>query len=189
MKRLLSLIIGLSTLTGTIFLTWCNKQPIILQGNIIEQKNTVEQGDLVEITYTSMLKNGIPFKKTENNETLHFIVWSGEVIKGLDKGVIGMKVNEVKTLEIVPEDAYANEYNPLKIQQIARARLNSGMIDAKEWAYIKIGNVEGTIKWFIKDENGNDVVILENNPPYTYEALTYIITMKKITKNKWYELK
>jgi hypothetical protein len=58
------------------------------------------------------------------------------------------------------------------------------MKDAKEGAYIKIGNSEATIKWFTKDEQGMDLVILDMNPPYTYTTLSYTVTIKKLEKRQ-----
>lgn len=85
----------------------------------------VESGDTVEINYLGKLKTGEVFdtsyeaivkndsiKKApyfhlrENYSTLIFTVGSGKVIKGLEKAVAGMKIGEVKSVEIQPEDAY-----------------------------------------------------------------------------------
>lgn len=178
MKKTFFLIIIWSIITGTAFLAWCTKQTIVAQDNI------VQQGDTVEISYTAMLPNGLslPSKKIEDMNGVSFVVWAGKVIKGLDEWVIGMKVNDRKALEISPENAYANEYDPMKVQKIAKALFDDGIVWAKEGAYIKIGDIEGTIKWFTKDENGKEFVLLETNPLYTYTTISYVITLKKLEK-------
>ena len=181
MKKTLSLIVIVSAITSVAFLIWCTKQ------TIIQQSDTVQQGDTIEISYAAMLPNGLslPSKKIEDMDNLHFVVWAGKVIKGLDEWVIGMKVDDTKTLEISPENAYASEYDPMKVQKFAKIILDdAGMQDIPVGAYIKIGKLEGTIKWFTIDAQGNELVLLETNPLYTYTTITYKVTIKKLEKKQ-----
>jgi hypothetical protein len=57
-----------------------------------------------------------------------------------------MKVNTTNTIEITPDNAYASEYDITKVKTIVKTALGEAMKDAKEGAYIKIGNSEATIK-------------------------------------------
>ncbi len=65
-------------------------------------KTTVENGDSVEVEYMGTLTNGTKF----DNGTVKFTVGSGQMIKGFDKGVVGMKIGESKDMIIPPEDGY-----------------------------------------------------------------------------------
>ena len=47
---------------------------------------------------------------------------TGQVIKGIDTGVLGMKEGEEKTLKISPEDAYG-EHKKYLVQDIPLSRL------------------------------------------------------------------
>lgn len=86
---------------------------------------TVEKGDTVEVDYTGRLESGAVFdtsySETARNasvpkapwfnerpfyEPLEFITGAGMMIEGFDEAVIGMKINETKTVEIPPEKAY-----------------------------------------------------------------------------------
>ncbi len=68
-------------------------------------------GDRVSVNYTGSLLNGTVFDsnvdpKYGNKEAFTFNLGAGEVIKGWDVGLVGMKIGEKRKLEIAPEFAY-----------------------------------------------------------------------------------
>jgi peptidylprolyl isomerase len=68
-------------------------------------------GDSVSMNYTGRLADGTVFDsnidpKFKHVEPFIFTLGAGQVIPGWDKGIVGMKVGEKKTLVIPPEDAY-----------------------------------------------------------------------------------
>ena len=79
--------------------------------------------------YTGKLENGTVFDLTSREDVakqagiyvdgrtyapLKFVAGAGQMIKGFDKGVIGMKVGDEKTITLPPEEAYG-EYDKSKI--------------------------------------------------------------------------
>ena|SRR6185503_7899479 len=70
-----------------------------------------KEGDEVSMNYTGRLQNGTVFDsnvdpKFNHVEPFVFTLGAGQVIAGWDKGIVGMKVGEKKTLTIPPADAY-----------------------------------------------------------------------------------
>lgn len=64
-------------------------------------------GKTVEVHYTGKLVNGKVFDSSRTrNEPFAFSLGGGEVIRGWDEGVKGMKVGEVRILTIPPEMGY-----------------------------------------------------------------------------------
>ena len=68
-------------------------------------------GDTVAVNYTGMLADGTVFDSNVDPKFKHvqpfvFTLGAGQVIPGWDKGLVGMKVGEKKTLVIPPADAY-----------------------------------------------------------------------------------
>ena len=65
-------------------------------------------GDNVKMLYTGYLTNGTEFDSTakHGNEPFGFKLGSGQVIKGWDEGVAGMKVGEKRKLVIPPDLGY-----------------------------------------------------------------------------------
>ncbi len=73
--------------------------------------DAVKSGDTVSVNYTGKLQDGTVFDsnvdpKFQHVEPFTFTVGAGQVIPGWDKGIVGMKVGEKKTLTIPPADAY-----------------------------------------------------------------------------------
>lgn len=65
------------------------------------------KGDMVMVHYTGKLTNGTVFDSSiGRGEPFGFVLGAGMVIPGWEKGILGMKVGEKKTLTIAPEDAY-----------------------------------------------------------------------------------
>ncbi|MAG18425.1 MAG: peptidylprolyl isomerase [Candidatus Diapherotrites archaeon] len=67
----------------------------------------VENGDTIKVEYVGTFPDtGEEFDKSEGRGPLEFVVGTGMMIKGFDAAVVGMALNEEKTVQIPPEDAY-----------------------------------------------------------------------------------
>ena len=67
----------------------------------------VKNGDTVSVHYTGTLENGKKFDSSVDRGTpFSFTVGAGQVIKGWDQGLLGMKVGEKKKLVLHPSLAY-----------------------------------------------------------------------------------
>jgi FKBP-type peptidyl-prolyl cis-trans isomerase 2 len=86
-------------------------------------------------------------------------------------------------MSIAADKAYYKEYNPMKIQKVAKVVLDMAKITAIEGKKVKIGEAEGLVKGFEKDDQGYEYVLLDMNDPYTYETLTYKVTIKALEKS------
>ncbi|MFZ2149914.1 MAG: FKBP-type peptidyl-prolyl cis-trans isomerase [Minisyncoccia bacterium] len=76
-----------------------------------ESRAVAQSGDMVAMNYTGRLSDGTVFDSNVDPKFGHvepyvFPLGAGQVIPGWDKGIVGMKVGEKKTLTISPEDAY-----------------------------------------------------------------------------------
>lgn len=80
-------------------------------GDVAKGGDVAKTGDTVVMNYTGRLQNGAVFDsnvdpKFNHVEPFPFTLGAGQVIRGWDKGIVGMKVGEKKTLTIPPEDGY-----------------------------------------------------------------------------------
>jgi len=65
-----------------------------------------KHGDTVKIHYTGKLEDGIVFDTSIGREPLQFKIGEDQVIQSLEKGIIGMNLNESKTVTIPSDEAY-----------------------------------------------------------------------------------
>lgn len=68
----------------------------------------VKTGDKVRVHYSGRLLDGTLFDSSEGREPLEFTVGAGQMIKGFDAGVQGMRVGDRKTIQVPPEEAYGH---------------------------------------------------------------------------------
>ncbi len=82
----------------------------------------VKKGDKVKVHYTGKLQDGTVFDSSEGREPLEFEVGGGRLIRGFDEGVVGMKVDEEKTINIKAAEAYGDLRDDLIIE-VPKAQL------------------------------------------------------------------
>jgi FKBP-type peptidyl-prolyl cis-trans isomerase len=71
---------------------------------------TAKMGDTVKVHYTGWLTDGTEFDSSlKSGRPISFTLGSGEVIKGWDQGVAGMKVGGTRKLTIPSELAYGKK--------------------------------------------------------------------------------
>src|SRR5579862_8657074 len=86
---------------------------LFMQGPKLETKDVSEgkgraaqANDLVTVEYTGTLADGKQFDSSKGKPPFTFTLGKGEVIKGWDQGVVGMKVGGDRELTIPPDLAY-----------------------------------------------------------------------------------
>ena len=108
--------VPLHSLTGRLLI----KPIIISKNNIMSQ---VKANDTVKVHYTGKLADGQVFDSSvERGEPIEFTMGQGQLIPGFEKGLIDMKVNEKKTINIPKEEAYGEPREEL-IQEVQKSQL------------------------------------------------------------------
>ncbi len=76
---------------------------------------TAESGKTVVVHYTGYLTNGFKFDSSlDRDSALEFHLGNGEMIKGWDVGIVGMKVGGKRKLIIPPAMGYGgSDYGPI----------------------------------------------------------------------------
>jgi FKBP-type peptidyl-prolyl cis-trans isomerase FkpA len=69
-------------------------------------------GDHVKVHYTGWLTSGKKFDSSVGGKPFEFRIGNGDVIKGWEEGVTGMKVGGKRQLRIPPDLAYGKEGYP-----------------------------------------------------------------------------
>jgi FKBP-type peptidyl-prolyl cis-trans isomerase len=73
---------------------------------------TAQSGQTVRVLYTGWLRNGTRFDFADDpNDPLEFQLGVGDVIRGWDEGIAGMRVGGTRKLVIPPSLAYGSASN------------------------------------------------------------------------------
>lgn len=86
----------------------------------------VKEGDSVVISYIGRLEDGTVFDSTEDRNPLEFTVGEGELIPGLEQGILGMTPGESKTIVIPMELGYGPHLKE-RICELDKKRIPQGI--------------------------------------------------------------
>lgn len=138
----------------------------------------VEKGNMVKVEYVGSFPDGNVFDKSEGRGPLEFEAGAGQMIKGFDEAVIGMKINEEKTVTIAPENAYGTAGSGQKITAPVSQISADGNVEAGMSVYTANG-MEGKVT---QVESGIATVVFEH--PLAGKTLQFWIKVVSIKKNK-----
>jgi protein-disulfide isomerase len=89
-------------------------------------------GRIVLVQYTERVKDGPELESTRTGGLPYrFTLGAGQVIKGLDQGLVGMRVGEKRTLTIPPELGYGDRGAPPKIPAGATLVFEVELVEVK----------------------------------------------------------
>ena len=107
------------TLAVFLFAVSCSKEKQTMSNGLqiedikIGEGSEVKKFDIVTVNYTGTLEDGTKFDSSLNpgRTPFRFTVGAGQVIKGWDEGLTGMKVGGKRKLTIPPELGYGSRDN------------------------------------------------------------------------------
>ncbi len=111
-----TLIIGVVVIAALIFYLVKNPygEPKIVANDTVVSVNYIgklENGTLFDTSDVDAAKAAGIYNPQRDYEPLTFTIGQGQMIKGFEQGVLGMRKGEKKTLTIKPEDAYGSYDN------------------------------------------------------------------------------
>lgn len=150
----------------------------------------VESGISVMLNYTGKFEDGVIFDSSveenakncenyspqRNYEPLMVKVGAGQVIKGFDNALVGMKVGEKKEVLIPPEEGYGN-YNKDLVQTVPIEAFKTAGITPSEGQLLNTSMGMGTVSHVDDAE-----VKVDFNSPLAGKTLIFEITVEDIIK-------
>lgn len=91
------------------------KVDVVVEEILVGKGRTAYFGDKATIHYTGTLVDGKPFDSSRGRQPLTFRLGEGEVIRGLEKGLVGMRVGGKRKITIPPELGYGKRGSPKSI--------------------------------------------------------------------------
>ena len=141
-----------------------------------QNERRVMKGDTISVYYTGTLDDGSIFDSNVGKEPLKFKVGSGELIKGFDDGVIGMKEGEEKDVHIDAKDAYGDERSEL-VMDIPTADFGGAEIKVGMGVSTQDG-LQGRVIGV-----GDKEIKVDFNPELAGKDLNFKIKVSKIEKH------
>ncbi|MEI7904957.1 MAG: peptidylprolyl isomerase [Candidatus Firestonebacteria bacterium] len=136
-----------------------------------EIKMTVKKGDKIKVQYEgSTTADGKVFDKSKPESPLGFTVGAGQMIKGFDKAVEGMKLNEEKTVSFKCEEGYGKRDEKM-------------LMKFKKDFFPKDVKVEKGMMVPLQDQSGNvhQAVVVEVNAEGAVLDLNHFLAGKDLT--------
>ena len=141
--------------------------------------DVVKKGNKVKVEYVGSLEDGTVFDSSEiHNEPLEFIVGAGQLIKGFDDAVVGMKIGEEKEIRLPPNEAYG-PHNPEFVKDMPRD------------CFPEDQEIQSGMMFMIALQNGRQIpvriskvsdytVTVDLNPPLAGKTLVFHIKLLEI---------
>lgn len=139
----------------------------------------VKENNTIKVHYTGKLADGQVFDSSEGKEPLEFTLGQGRLIPGFEKGLIDMKLNEKKTINIAVEDAYGEPREDLIIE-VSKTELPQEMAPEVGMGLVS-RTPEGQEMNLLVVEVKDETVILDGNHPLAGRDLIFDLEVVEIS--------
>jgi len=144
--------------------------------------DVVKKGDKVKVEYTGKLEDGTIFDSSDKHDApLEFIVGQGQLIKGFDNAVVGMKKGEEKEVTLKPEEAYG-PHRPELVKEMPRESFQVEQ-DIKPGMMFMVQVQDGRQIPVRVSDVSDSTVTIDLNPPLAGKTLVFTIKVIDIFEN------
>jgi peptidylprolyl isomerase len=131
-------------------------------------RHVVLAGDRVQVHYTTFAHDQSVIETSVDREPLEFVVGAGQVVDGLDRAVVGMKVGDRKRLPVMPEQAFGQRETRWQ-QSVPRCSLPERVSEGDQLSATLAGQkFDVWVRHLLADE-----AVLDANHPLAGETLLY----------------
>jgi peptidylprolyl isomerase len=144
--------------------------------------SVARSGDTVAIFYNSTLDNGSPVESNLNSTPVVFTIGKDQIIPyGLPDAVIGMQLNETKTVILPPEKAFGR-YDPTLIQVVNRSSIPPGTNFSVGNDYEIVRKSDNAVAHVRIMNVTQDTVTWDGNRAFAGQNLTLSLTLIQIVR-------
>jgi FKBP-type peptidyl-prolyl cis-trans isomerase SlyD len=132
----------------------------------------------VAFDYKLTLDSGEEIDSSSEGQPLGFITGSGQIIPGLEKAMMGMKVGDSLKISVEPENAYG-QVNPELFQDIPRNKF-PGEIELQPGMTFQAQGPQGPIAINIREIKDEDTVVIDLNHPLAGKKLHFDLNIVEV---------
>ena len=144
--------------------------------------NQVTVNSKVKVHYTGKLANGEVFDTSDGKEPIEFTLGQGQLIPGFEKGLIDMKLNEKKTINMTKDEAYG-EVNETLIQEVKKTDLPQDM-EPKVGMGLVSKSPEGQEINLMVVEVKEETIVIDGNHPLAGKDLIFDLEVVEILETE-----
>ena len=137
-----------------------------------------KKGDKVGIHYTCKLEDGTVADSSNGTDPIEFTLGKGEVIKGLEEAVMGMKVGQSKSVNVPPDKAYGLRHEDWALD-VPRNKMPDG-IKAEAGVCLEIPREDGSSSTAAVTHISESSVTLDFNHPLAGKELIFDVSLLEI---------
>ncbi|MBU0507098.1 peptidylprolyl isomerase [bacterium] len=140
----------------------------------------IKKGSKVTIHYTLAVNDQL-LENTRDNEPLTFVQGSGQLMKGIDKNMVGLKTGDTKSFTVAPDEAFG-PIDETAVTELPRTAFDEpekiivgGIVQGKQGDH----NFQATVK-AVTDET----ITLDFNHPLAGKTITFDIEVMSVDEVK-----
>ena len=135
-------------------------------------------GDTVKIHFTGKLQDETVIETSKDRDPLEFKIGDGNVIPGLEQGVIGMAAGDKKTIAVSPEEGFGQQQEDLVVD-LKKSEFPED-VEFAVGAYLNIETSESKEFKAKVVEIKEDTVTLDANHPLAGITINYDVELLEI---------
>jgi FKBP-type peptidyl-prolyl cis-trans isomerase SlyD len=147
------------------------------QAVTLKPAGVIQEGSIVSVEYTLTDDAGTVIDTNVGKEPLTYMQGAGQIVAGLERELLGLKVGEQKKIRVKPEDGYgmpdAKAFRELPKEQLpVEAQKVGAMLMSK--------GADGSVIPVRVHEVKDKTVVIDFNHPLAGKALNFAVTVKNI---------
>ena len=135
-------------------------------------------GDTVKIHFTGKLQDQTVIETSKDRGPLEFKIGEGDVIPGLEQGIIGMAAGDKKTIAVAPEDGFGQRKEDLVVD-LNKSEFPED-VEFAVGAYLNIESSDGKEFQAKVIDIKEEMVTLDANHPLAGATINYDVELLEI---------
>jgi FKBP-type peptidyl-prolyl cis-trans isomerase SlyD len=137
----------------------------------------ITNGSIVTFEYTLSDENGEVIESNKGEEPVSYTHGAQQIIPGLEKGFLGMEINQEKSIRVQPEEAYG-PVDPESFKEVPKSEIPAGALETG--TMLQARGPDGEEFSVRVHEITAETVVLDLNHPLAGKTLNFDVKVLSI---------